>query len=165
MFGFYMMQVKANAVRALGNLSRFVQFTGQSCVGGDAKACGRLQKDGIREMTDSFQSLSSANIDWLVKMVQTFLSCVSTGNVKVWQDIRTYLQVLQVNDILTDSIIEFGTLLTGSMERLSCTEQFIFQQNTETRRNGLVRIVHSVRDLFSLFGNRGRGHSLFLPND
>lgn len=87
------MQVKANAVRALGNLARFVQFTNQltarrepiDCMASTLIDDGQnLSKDDLNERSDSFRSASSGNFHWLGKMVQAFLSCVTTGNVKVF---------------------------------------------------------------------------------
>ncbi|XP_010529876.1 PREDICTED: HEAT repeat-containing protein 6 isoform X2 [Tarenaya hassleriana] len=58
-------KVKANAVRALGSLSRYVKFARVKSVDPEASnACAR----------DS---------SWLERTVQAFLSCVTTGNVKV----------------------------------------------------------------------------------
>lgn len=86
-----MVQVKANAVRGLGNLARSIQFTKQLPVNGDpmdsihskteySSALG--SKYHMKERSQSFQS-SSGSFDWLDQMVQAFLSCVTTGNVKV----------------------------------------------------------------------------------
>lgn len=54
---FFYHQIKSNAVRALGNLSRFVRCKSKSS--------------------------SSDDLLLLERMVQAFLSCVITGNVKV----------------------------------------------------------------------------------
>lgn len=64
-----MVQVKANAVRGLGNLSRSIQIT----IG---------PEDHTEEQLHALEA-SSRSFDWLEQMVQAFLSCVTTGNVKV----------------------------------------------------------------------------------
>ena len=86
-----MVQVKANAVRGLGNLARSIQFTKNVPVDGDPldSMHSKIEyhgtqgfKDHIKERSQSGQS-SSGSFDWLDQMVQAFLSCVTTGNVKV----------------------------------------------------------------------------------
>lgn len=86
-----MVQVKANAVRGLGNLSRSIQITIGLPVRGDAvdrmhskiEYCGaRGPKEHMEERSQSLEA-SSGSSDWLEQMVQAFLSCVTTGNVKV----------------------------------------------------------------------------------
>lgn len=102
-------KVKANAVRALGNLARFVQFTNQptahrepidsmtSTLIDDGQ---NLSKDDLNERSDSFQSAYSGNFHWLGKMVQAFLSCVTTGNVKVQWNVCHALSNLFSNKTL-----------------------------------------------------------------
>lgn len=70
-------KIKSNAVRALGNLSRFVSFTSQSSV------C-----DGSM----------NGNSHWLEEMVQAFVSCVTTGNVKVQWNVCHALGNLFLNE-------------------------------------------------------------------
>lgn len=86
-----MLQVKANAVRGLGNLARSIQFIKQLPCNGDPPYSmhskieyhGRKGfKDHVKERSQSVQS-SPGSFDWLDQMVQAFLSCVTTGNVKV----------------------------------------------------------------------------------
>lgn len=86
-----MVQVKANAVRGLGNLARSIQFTKQLPLHGDPldpvhSKIGYHGAQGFKDRTkERSQSLqrSSGSSDWLEQMVQTFLSCITTGNVKV----------------------------------------------------------------------------------
>ncbi|XP_078174043.1 ARM repeat superfamily protein isoform X2 [Carex rostrata] len=75
-------KIKSNAVRALGYLSRFIRFDDPS------RAHNEL----------SFSSNGDTN--WLEKMVQTFLSCVTTGNVKVQWNVCHALSNLFMNDTL-----------------------------------------------------------------
>ncbi|XXG76379.1 hypothetical protein AAC387_Pa08g0743 [Persea americana] len=72
-------KVKSNAVRALGNLSRFVRFTIQSTV------C---------------KGPMNGNSHWLERMVQAFVSCVTTGNVKVQWNVCHALSNLFLNETL-----------------------------------------------------------------
>ncbi|KAK4433593.1 HEAT repeat-containing protein 6 [Sesamum alatum] len=97
-------KVKANAVRALGNLSRFIKFTSQPLVHGDPvddmHYNGASSKDYMKERPDSFPSASLGSFDWLEQMVQTFLSCVTTGNVKVQWNVCHALSNLFLNKTL-----------------------------------------------------------------
>ena len=69
-------QVRANVVRALGNLARFVDFSGDSS--------GRNDFMGMGHNNFAYPRASQASASqWLGTMVQTFVSCVTTGNVKV----------------------------------------------------------------------------------
>lgn len=101
LFGFYKVlfrflrcQIKANAVRALGNLSRFVPFPGNSIISNETMghiatplinfSVENLSKlQNVDQNSKSFQPGTSKASDWLEKMVQAFVSCVTTGNVKV----------------------------------------------------------------------------------
>nr|GEU72704.1 hypothetical protein [Tanacetum cinerariifolium] len=80
-------KIKANAVRALGNLSRFVP-------------CSR--KDIQENNTNINPNDVSVAIDssWLERMVQAFLSCVTTGNVKVRWNVCHALSSLFLNETL-----------------------------------------------------------------
>ncbi|GJU17487.1 HEAT repeat-containing protein 6 isoform X1 [Tanacetum coccineum] len=71
-------KIKANAVRALGNLSRFVP-------------CSRKDMQDVSVAIDS---------SWLERMVQAFLSCVTTGNVKVRWNVCHALSSLFLNETL-----------------------------------------------------------------
>ncbi|CAI9786719.1 unnamed protein product [Fraxinus pennsylvanica] len=59
-----------------------------------------LSKDDLNERSDSFQSAYSGNFHWLGKMVQAFLSCVTTGNVKVQWNVCHALSNLFSNKTL-----------------------------------------------------------------
>ncbi|KAG6418405.1 hypothetical protein SASPL_120609 [Salvia splendens] len=83
-------KVKANAIRDLGNLARSIQFIKQLPSNGDPLYSmhskieyhgGKGFKDHVKERSQSVQS-SPGSFDWLDQMVQAFLSCVTTGNVK-----------------------------------------------------------------------------------
>ncbi|KAL8253853.1 hypothetical protein R6Q59_032074 [Mikania micrantha] len=78
-------KIKANAVRALGNLSRFVPCSSQDVNGNTAT---------------SFLQLTWEDSSWLEKMVQAFLSCVTTGNVKVRWNVCHALSSLFLNKTL-----------------------------------------------------------------
>ncbi|KAL8047011.1 hypothetical protein ABFX02_08G210700 [Erythranthe guttata] len=99
-------KVKANAVRALGNLSKSVQFTSQQPVTDnpvDFKIENNRAKESkghMKEMSDSFPSASLGGFDWLGQMVHTFLSCVTTGNVKVQWNVCHALSNLFYNKTL-----------------------------------------------------------------
>ncbi|BBM97676.1 HEAT repeat-containing protein 6 [Marchantia polymorpha subsp. ruderalis] len=67
-------KVRANAVRALGNLARFADFSGQTEA--HMKRFLGLNRDV------AYQGAVEAR-RWLDVMVQTLVSCVTTGNVKV----------------------------------------------------------------------------------
>ncbi|KAG0593233.1 hypothetical protein M758_1G307300 [Ceratodon purpureus] len=69
-------KVRANVVRALGNLARFVDFSAESS--GRNDFMGLVHKNIVYPLTS--QAPAS---QWLGTMVQTFVSCVTTGNVKV----------------------------------------------------------------------------------
>ncbi|KAH9316862.1 hypothetical protein KI387_018631, partial [Taxus chinensis] len=75
-------KIKANAVRALGNLARFVKFD-------DGNSIDSLSSlDSRWPLTSEFKSESKKEIKQsiilplLERMVQAFVSCVTTGNVK-----------------------------------------------------------------------------------
>ena len=70
------LQVRANVVRALGNLARFVDFSAESSGWSDFMGMGH------KNIVYPRGSQASAS-QWLGTMVQTFVSCVTTGNVKV----------------------------------------------------------------------------------
>ncbi|KAK1408968.1 hypothetical protein QVD17_41162 [Tagetes erecta] len=78
-------KIKANAVRALGNLSRYVP-------------CSSLDVNGIS--ATSFLQLTWEDSSWLERMVQAFLSCVTTGNVKVRWNVCHALSNLFLNETL-----------------------------------------------------------------
>lgn len=83
-------------MRALGNLSRFVKYTFLSgaCdklmdyTGLSQKISGNEEFPSSSNMkgshvSNSFHPASMGDSCWLERMVQAFISCVTTGNVKV----------------------------------------------------------------------------------
>ncbi|CAD6342532.1 unnamed protein product, partial [Miscanthus lutarioriparius] len=79
---FIVKQVKSNAVRALGYLSRFIRFNYQAAT--------------INDPSDSvFMEIRVAQ-----RMVQALVSCVTTGNVKVQWNVCHALSNLFMNDTL-----------------------------------------------------------------
>lgn len=78
-------KIKSNAVRALGNLSRFIRFTHHSSTN--------------NRPSMSYSTLSGDS-QWLERMVQAFVSCVTTGNVKVQWNVCHALSNLFMNDTL-----------------------------------------------------------------
>lgn len=91
------LQVKANAVRALGNLSRYVICTPLHRDGGVVLQPCSLRANSVGEISASdcrtnekISTGSAASTDGSLlmgRMVQAILSCVTTGNVKVWTQI------------------------------------------------------------------------------
>ncbi|KAM0945595.1 putative armadillo-like helical protein [Dioscorea sansibarensis] len=78
-------KIKSNAVRALGNLSRFIQFSDHFSPKNLAPNCINLR---------------DSDSDWLERMVQAFVSCVTTGNVKVQWNVCHALGNLFMNDTM-----------------------------------------------------------------
>ncbi|KAJ0964271.1 hypothetical protein J5N97_029393 [Dioscorea zingiberensis] len=108
-------KIKSNAVRALGNLSRFIQFTDLSSPKFSTPDYTSLNDspEGINQLLDNDCKtnfgLSSADAwkvsgfrdsDWLERMVQAFVSCVTTGNVKVQWNVCHALGNLFMNDTM-----------------------------------------------------------------
>lgn len=102
-------KIKSNAVRALGNLSRFVKYTNSSGV--HDKPVGYLDSSSnkIEMISDSSSLQHTSNYCYptslgdshlLEKMVQAFLSCVTTGNVKVQWNVCHALSNLFLNETL-----------------------------------------------------------------
>lgn len=86
-------------MRALGNLSRFLQYRSPAGIHDKPVNCAGLstpinsvevlssstnKKNGHRFVSNSNQPLPLGDSSWLERMVQAFLSCVTTGNVKVF---------------------------------------------------------------------------------
>lgn len=102
-------KIRSNAVRALGNLSRFVKYTNSSGV--HDKPVGYLDSSSnkIEMISDSSSLQHTSNYCYptslgdshlLEKMVQAFLSCVTTGNVKVQWNVCHALSNLFLNETL-----------------------------------------------------------------
>ncbi|XP_031494860.1 uncharacterized protein LOC116260555 [Nymphaea colorata] len=90
-------KVKANAVRALGNLSRFLDLKGVNYSNWDSCSMGHTS---LREAEGSPIPRSMDSSYWLEKVVQTFVSCVTTGNVKVQWNVCHALANLFQNETL-----------------------------------------------------------------
>ncbi|KAJ4977016.1 hypothetical protein NE237_002122 [Protea cynaroides] len=121
-------KVKSNAVRALGNLSRFVQFTSVSSICDESvdhmcssptMHCTELMpannehsvellpanndskaSHGAHISRSIIEPSSLRDSFWLERMVQAFLSCVTTGNVKVQWNVCHALSNLFLNETL-----------------------------------------------------------------
>ncbi|KAJ7015182.1 hypothetical protein NC653_004479 [Populus alba x Populus x berolinensis] len=102
-------KIKSNAVRALGNLSRFVKYTNSSGV--HDKPVGYLdsssnkiemlsESSGLQHASNYRYPTSLGDSHLLEKMVQAFLSCVTTGNVKVQWNVCHALSNLFLNETL-----------------------------------------------------------------
>ncbi|KAK9742008.1 hypothetical protein RND81_03G142900 [Saponaria officinalis] len=90
-------KIKSNAVRALGNLSRVIPFNSslklESC---DARCLGTSKEyASAREHRSNFGCMHL-----LERIVQTFLSCITTGNVKVQWNVCHALSNLFLNESL-----------------------------------------------------------------
>ncbi|RVW91733.1 HEAT repeat-containing protein 6 [Vitis vinifera] len=107
--------IKSNAVRALGNLSRFLQYRSPAGIHDKPVNCAGLstpinsvevlssstnKKNGHRFVSNSNQPLPLGDSSWLERMVQAFLSCVTTGNVKVQWNVCHALSNLFLNETL-----------------------------------------------------------------
>ncbi|KAL5551204.1 hypothetical protein UlMin_001380 [Ulmus minor] len=89
-------KIKSNAVRALGNLSRFIK-------------CSSLSEElpstsdwnvSNRYGSSSYLRASFGGPRWFEKTVQTLISCVTTGNVKVQWNVCHALSNLFLNETL-----------------------------------------------------------------
>ncbi|GAV75130.1 DUF4042 domain-containing protein [Cephalotus follicularis] len=94
-------KIKSNAVRALGNLSRFVKYASSSLTTNNIEG---LPSSGDLDICHGHESNSyhPALVDprWLEKILQAFLSCVTTGNVKVQWNVCHALSKLFNNETL-----------------------------------------------------------------
>ncbi|KAK9122449.1 hypothetical protein Syun_020066 [Stephania yunnanensis] len=94
-------KIKSNAVRALGNLARFVRFTNLPSAQykqnlGDSSTAIDSICHGPQTICIS-KSTSLGHPQWLGRMVQAFVSCVTTGNVKVQWNVCHALSNLFLN--------------------------------------------------------------------
>ncbi|KAL8109553.1 uncharacterized protein LOC141672065 isoform X2 [Apium graveolens] len=94
-------KIKANAVRALGNLSRIAHLTSQS----QFRSCdGQVDMENLSLVTRRydehvpFQQQCAANSHLLERMVHAFISCANTGNVKVQWNVCHALSNLFLNE-------------------------------------------------------------------
>ncbi|KAM5571444.1 hypothetical protein ABKV19_011838 [Rosa sericea] len=89
-----LVSIKSNAVRALGNLSRSIKCTIEFEAPGDyGKGCQR-------DVSISYHPASLRDSRWLERVVQAFISCVTTGNVKVQWNVCHALSNLFLNETL-----------------------------------------------------------------
>lgn len=99
-------------MRALGNLARFVRHTSSSCVHdkpvantGFSSTCNNVTMLPTTSNVKAFDGgainssypASLKDLDWLERMVQAFISCVTTGNVKVLSCIVVFLENVKFN--------------------------------------------------------------------
>ncbi|ONK59062.1 uncharacterized protein A4U43_C08F2590 [Asparagus officinalis] len=109
-------KIKANAVRALGNLSRFIKFTCYSTSSNGLSGC--LDSHDSAKGTEFSQinasktsgpstyksTISKSTLcvesSWLERIIQAFVSCVTTGNVKVQWNVCHALSNLFMNDAI-----------------------------------------------------------------
>ncbi|CAN6480640.1 unnamed protein product [Victoria cruziana] len=90
-------KIKANAVRALGNLSNFLHL---NCVNNTNLGSCNTGHISLRETKGKPVHRSMDSSCWLEKVVQTFVSCVTTGNVKVQWNVCHALANLFQNETL-----------------------------------------------------------------
>ncbi|XP_017973347.1 PREDICTED: HEAT repeat-containing protein 6 isoform X1 [Theobroma cacao] len=100
-------KIKSNAVRALGNLARFVRYSSSSCVHnkpvvntGFSSTCNNVIMLSARsdpKAVDGDDPASLKDLHRLESMVQAFISCVTTGNVKVQWNVCHALSNLFLN--------------------------------------------------------------------
>ncbi|XVF53243.1 hypothetical protein PTKIN_Ptkin05aG0084100 [Pterospermum kingtungense] len=105
-------KIKSNAVRALGNLARFVRHTSSSCVHNKpvvnaefSSTCNNVTMFPARNdlnvvdggVINSSYPAPLKDLHWLERMVQAFISCVTTGNVKVQWNVCHALSNLFLN--------------------------------------------------------------------
>lgn len=91
-------KIKANAVRALGNLSRFVKFIDGNPIDSLSDSCSEVSFKSEFKCETKREAKPSTSSPWLERMVQTFVSCVTTGNVKVQWNVCHALRNLFLNE-------------------------------------------------------------------
>lgn len=91
-------KIKANAVRALGNLSRFVKFIDGNPIDSLSDSCSKISLKSELKRETKREAKPSTSSPWLERMVQSFVSCVTTGNVKVQWNVCHALQNLFLNE-------------------------------------------------------------------
>lgn len=97
-------KVRANAMRALGNLARFIKFNVQNAL------ITRLDTSDEESLkSKALQEGFSETFPWLERVVQTFISCVTTGNVKVQWNVCHALGNLFLNKSITLSETAWAT--------------------------------------------------------
>lgn len=97
-------KIKSNAVRALGNLSRVIPFVNPLKQGNNAITCPGTNGIDILPsnccVIESSQPDSLRGMHLLERIVQAFLSCITTGNVKVQWNVCHALSNLFLNESL-----------------------------------------------------------------
>ncbi|XP_062105137.1 uncharacterized protein LOC133816845 isoform X2 [Humulus lupulus] len=106
-------KIKSNAVRALGNLSRFIRCTSQNGLHGkmtdkttlSLKTRSSEDLPSTSDCSDqsasiSYHPASFGDSRWFERTVQAFISCVTTGNVKVQWNVCHALSNLFLNETL-----------------------------------------------------------------
>lgn len=100
-------KIKSNAVRALGNLARVIPFANPLEQGTCAVTCtgtSKMEKISWKSITSQMDTTWSSDslgcVHLLEKVVQAFLSCITTGNVKVQWNVCHALSNLFVNESL-----------------------------------------------------------------
>ncbi|XVF12805.1 hypothetical protein REPUB_Repub08aG0151600 [Reevesia pubescens] len=121
-------KIKSNAVRALGNLARFFRYTSSSCVHGKpvenkgfASTCNNVTMLPARSDLKAFDGgainssypASLKVLHWLERMVQAFISCVTTGNVKVQWNVCHALSNLFLNETIQLQDMDWAPSLFG----------------------------------------------------
>ncbi|XP_039045292.1 HEAT repeat-containing protein 6 isoform X2 [Hibiscus syriacus] len=120
-------KVKSNAVRALGNLARFVRYSSSPCV--DKKpvsstgypSCDHVAMFPARSELNAFDGggitsscpASLKDFHWLERMVQAFISCVTTGNVKVQWNVCHALSNMFLNKTIQLQYMDWAPSVFG----------------------------------------------------
>lgn len=93
-------KVKSNAVRALGNIARVVPFSSPATCNFGEVSARHCQGDHLSSVStlDSSPPNFVGNINLLEQIVQAFLSCITTGNVKVQWNVCHALSNLFLNE-------------------------------------------------------------------
>ncbi|XP_068305423.1 uncharacterized protein [Pyrus communis] len=105
-------KIKSNAVRALGNLSRSIKYRSDSdrivdnngmpikSTKPDKISSSNYREGSQRDVSISCHPASLGDSRWLERVVQAFISCVTTGNVKVQWNVCHALSNLFLNETL-----------------------------------------------------------------
>ncbi|KAI5057555.1 hypothetical protein GOP47_0027570 [Adiantum capillus-veneris] len=97
-------KVRANAVRALGNLIRVIKFDSDN-----TSTLTRLAHDINPHHPEQLHLKASEKYSWLERVVQTLVSCVTTGNVKVQWNVCHALGNLFLNKSILLSDMGWST--------------------------------------------------------
>ncbi|XP_057864151.2 uncharacterized protein LOC131072109 isoform X1 [Cryptomeria japonica] len=94
-------KVKANAVRALGNLARFVKFVDGSPVDSLGSSYSLWSQPSEFRLETKKEIKPSIILPSSERVVQAFISCVTTGNVKVQWNVCHALRNLFLNESIS----------------------------------------------------------------